>query len=93
MNKFERGLNPKIAMDIGDARQRKMTSAGMNQDDIEKMSRVKFFVEANSNEKLQIWRDYHEKCNWVQDHMGFMITLGHITKRPICVEFCRRTGR
>ena len=39
---FQRGQDPKDAMDIGDKRTRKMSSVGMRAEDIEKMSHVNF---------------------------------------------------
>lgn len=91
MNEFERGLDPKEAMDIGDARIRKMMSVGMDEHHIKKMSQVKFFVEANSYEMFKLWQEnkneYDVPCQWDEHHLGHAFTIGSIANRPINLEF------
>lgn len=36
---------------------------------------VEWLVEANSNERHQLWRDYHEKFKWEQINSGFHCTI------------------
>ncbi|MFA5153768.1 MAG: hypothetical protein WC554_14500 [Clostridia bacterium] len=92
---FEKGVDPKDAMNIGDARQRKMNSVGMRPQDIEKMSKVKFFVEANSYETFKLWKenkyDYSEPCEWKEDTAGLVFTIGYVDNRPINLEFSFNT--
>lgn len=58
----------------------------------ERLKKVKFFVEANSFERHQLWRDFHEKIDWKQDLSGVSILIGQIKParkpaRPIYVDF------
>lgn len=56
----------------------------------EKLKDTIFFVEANSFETLTLWKEYKDEIKWVQDHEGFMETLGYIddnVKKPVCVTF------
>ena len=91
MSDFKRGQNPKDAMDIGDKRLRKMKDVGMQDQDIERMSHVKFFVKANTNETFCLWKEnkyeYKNEHNWRQVTSGFALTLGEIENRPIVLEF------
>ena len=84
---FTRNIDPKDAMGIGDEKSRKMSSVGMLDEDIKKMSNVKFFVEANSFEIFKLWQenknDYKEPCKWGEGHLGLIFTIGFLDNRPI----------
>jgi hypothetical protein len=62
------------------------------QGDKEYFKDVVFLVEASSHEQHQFWRDHHYKPSqdykviktWKQES-GYMIQLGKVDKRPICV--------
>jgi len=51
------------------------------------MERVQFAVEASDYERFRLWQEFHSqaKC-WEQETRGSMITVGHISGRPICVQ-------
>lgn len=58
----------------------------------ERLKKAKFFVEANSFEQHQLWKDFHEKIKWEQDLSGIMILIGEIKpawkpSRPIYANF------
>jgi hypothetical protein len=47
----------------------------------------KFLVEANSFEKLCLWREFHAAVPWEQDCLGFSIQVGETDGRPVMVCF------
>ena len=52
-----------------------------------RLQKTQFFVEANGFEKQKLWEEFHETISWEQDLSGFIIEIGKIKKRPICIEF------
>ncbi len=46
-----------------------------------------FFVEASSFEKHYLWKEWHEKVNWEQDHFGWSCPIGTLDRRPIHLTF------
>lgn len=55
-----------------------------------KLQQTVFFVEANSNEQHEIWREYRHRVSWEQDSMGFSQVIRYIDddiKKPINVSF------
>lgn len=59
---------------------------------MERLKKVQFFVEANSFERHQLWREHHEKIKWDQHSSGISILVGTIKparkpERPIYVDF------
>jgi uncharacterized protein YkvS len=50
---------------------------------------VEGVVEANGNEKLNIWESYRENYNekdWVSNNGGILETVGYLDERPICIS-------
>lgn len=53
-----------------------------------------FFVEANSFERHELWKQYHETTQWINNLEGFQHCVGYISqhkKKPVCIElfFCK----
>ena len=68
----------------------------MNDTAENRLKRTVFIVEANSFECLCLWRD-HAKQNrdprpdmtqqdWEQINSGWMVTVGKVGKRPVCID-------
>jgi hypothetical protein len=64
--------------------------------DCEDLKDIVWLVEASSNEQLELWNIYHEKCNWVQLSPGYGFTItsldvidkkGNKEKLPIYISF------
>lgn len=54
----------------------------------QKLIDTEYFVEANSYEKLHLWKDYNEKYEWIQDSSGFGLEIGSIgSNMPVFVSF------
>lgn len=43
-----------------------------------------YIFEGNSNEELYAWQQY--KDHWKQENSGFLITVGTLLGRPICIS-------
>jgi hypothetical protein len=57
---------------------------------------IDFLVQANSNERFNLWLEYsnsskderkNERVDWKQINTGFMITIGSLDSRPVAIEF------
>lgn len=54
------------------------------------MNKAEFFVEANSNEVLNLWSEYKDKLHWQQGRAGFWQKIGTVggdENKPVCVSF------
>ena len=52
----------------------------------EALPNVKFVVECNSFEQLQLWKKYKDEVNWEENLCGFMPKVGELCGRPIHLE-------
>ena len=55
-----------------------------------KLQSTKFFVEATSAEQHFLWKEFHEKTNWVEDNCGVSRQVGSIgndESKPVWVNF------
>ena len=52
-----------------------------------------YFVEANSYERISLWREFKERYDendWKFDNNGYVLSIGNISNhknKPVCVEF------
>lgn len=46
--------------------------------------KIDYLCEANSFETMCLWKE--NKLSWKEDNSGWLITVGYIDKRPICVS-------
>jgi hypothetical protein len=54
----------------------------------EKLRSVNMFVEAKNYERFALWKEFHDKYNWVEDTSGFSIQIGEISSgKPVNVQF------
>lgn len=57
----------------------------------EKMKTTVFFIEANSFEILQLWKECKEETKWEEDSMGFSQVIGYLDEhnemKPVNVSF------
>lgn len=50
------------------------------------LSNTVLVVEASNYEKLCLWKEWHEKCEWEQVLSGILPTIGYIDNRPIVLS-------
>ena len=59
----------------------------------EKINNSIYFIEANSYERLSLWKEFKTRYNendWKQDNTGHVLNIGNISNhknKPVCVEF------
>ncbi len=64
-----------------------------SESDKEMFHQVKYLVEANRYEMLELWKYWHGDLAvpWKEESRGYFTTIGRINKRPICVSiFCAK---
>lgn len=44
-----------------------------------------FVVEATNAEHFFLWREFHDRTEWKEGHLGYMETIGHVQGRPVCI--------
>lgn len=44
------------------------------------------FVDADSFAYQALWEKHHEELGWAGNSSGYLLTVGHLDKRPITVE-------
>jgi len=65
----------------------------------EKLKRTQFFVEASDYERYSLWKENHDKIEWVEDNMGCYRTIGQIESNEeilpvtVCFSFCQINGK
>ena len=52
----------------------------------EALPNVRFVVECNSFEQLQLWKQYKDEVSWEENLCGFMPKVGELCGRPIHLE-------
>lgn len=66
------------------------SSQHFHDDKEKKLKETVYFCEATGYEQLSIWREEHERHDWVQDMSGFSQVIGYIDKKrkkPVNVSF------
>jgi hypothetical protein len=56
----------------------------------QKLETTAFFIEANSYEKLCLWREHHKEYGWEEDNSGIGKTIGFINddpNKPVVLNF------
>lgn len=53
---------------------------------VERLAGTVFIVEANSFEKLCLWKEWKDRLPWREDLSGNLVTIGHVQGRPIVVS-------
>lgn len=50
------------------------------------MLMVKFIVEANSFEELELWKEFNKRVIWEEARIGDMETVGYFNKMPVNIS-------
>jgi len=50
------------------------------------MSGVVGIVEASSYESMMLWSENHKKYDWKEGRSGFLVTVGFIGTKPVCIS-------